>query len=101
MIFYIHSCLACDDEYVSGLPSKLSSREELATVLAVTIFTSTAQHAATNNGQVLNIYTLRHCPAVQFRQEHSALCLLHYHHNQCLLVSSLTGVPGYPTPPAP
>ncbi|KAM4536427.1 arachidonate 12-lipoxygenase, 12S-type [Odontesthes bonariensis] len=34
-----------------GLASKLISREELATVLAVTIFTSTAQHAATNNGQ--------------------------------------------------
>uniref|UniRef100_A0A3Q4GAF0 Arachidonate 12-lipoxygenase n=1 Tax=Neolamprologus brichardi TaxID=32507 RepID=A0A3Q4GAF0_NEOBR len=34
-----------------GLPSKLSSREELCTLLAVAIFTSTAQHAATNNGQ--------------------------------------------------
>ncbi|XP_041840773.1 arachidonate 12-lipoxygenase, 12S-type [Melanotaenia boesemani] len=34
-----------------GLASKLSSREEMCTLLAVTIFTSTAQHAATNNGQ--------------------------------------------------
>ncbi|XP_013877183.1 arachidonate 12-lipoxygenase, 12S-type [Austrofundulus limnaeus] len=34
-----------------GLPSKLSDREELSTLLAVAIFTSTAQHAATNNGQ--------------------------------------------------
>ncbi|XP_041820840.1 arachidonate 12-lipoxygenase, 12S-type [Chelmon rostratus] len=34
-----------------GLPSKLSSREELSTLLSVAIFTSTAQHAATNNGQ--------------------------------------------------
>ncbi|XP_017282471.1 arachidonate 12-lipoxygenase, 12S-type [Kryptolebias marmoratus] len=34
-----------------GLPSKLSGREELSTLLAVAIFTSTAQHAATNNGQ--------------------------------------------------
>ncbi|XP_037537662.1 arachidonate 12-lipoxygenase, 12S-type [Nematolebias whitei] len=33
------------------LPSKLSGREELSTLLAVAIFTSTAQHAATNNGQ--------------------------------------------------
>uniref|UniRef100_A0A669BG93 Arachidonate 12-lipoxygenase n=1 Tax=Oreochromis niloticus TaxID=8128 RepID=A0A669BG93_ORENI len=36
---------------VPGLPSKLSSTEELCTLLAVAIFTSTAQHAATNNGQ--------------------------------------------------
>uniref|UniRef100_A0A1A8C911 Arachidonate 12-lipoxygenase n=1 Tax=Nothobranchius kadleci TaxID=1051664 RepID=A0A1A8C911_NOTKA len=34
-----------------GLASSLSSREELSTLLAVAIFTSTAQHAATNNGQ--------------------------------------------------
>ncbi|KAM6959813.1 arachidonate 12-lipoxygenase, 12S-type isoform 2-T2 [Tautogolabrus adspersus] len=34
-----------------GLSSKLSSREELYTLLSVVIFISTAQHAATNNGQ--------------------------------------------------
>ncbi|XP_043953846.1 arachidonate 12-lipoxygenase, 12S-type [Gambusia affinis] len=34
-----------------GLSNKLCSKEELSTVLAVVIFTSTAQHAATNNGQ--------------------------------------------------
>ncbi|XP_008286590.1 arachidonate 12-lipoxygenase, 12S-type [Stegastes partitus] len=34
-----------------GLASKLRSREELSTLLAVAIFTSTVQHAATNNGQ--------------------------------------------------
>uniref|UniRef100_UPI0037E92A65 arachidonate 12-lipoxygenase, 12S-type n=1 Tax=Semicossyphus pulcher TaxID=241346 RepID=UPI0037E92A65 len=34
-----------------GLSSKLSSREELCTLLSVIIVTSTAQHAATNNGQ--------------------------------------------------
>ncbi|MEQ2261590.1 hypothetical protein XENORESO_012400, partial [Xenotaenia resolanae] len=34
-----------------GMPNKLSSKEELSTLLAVAIFTSTAQHAATNNGQ--------------------------------------------------
>ncbi|XP_034532020.1 arachidonate 12-lipoxygenase, 12S-type [Notolabrus celidotus] len=34
-----------------GLSSKLSSREELCTLLSVIIHTSTAQHAATNNGQ--------------------------------------------------
>ncbi|XP_034425011.1 arachidonate 12-lipoxygenase, 12S-type isoform X2 [Hippoglossus hippoglossus] len=34
-----------------GLPNKLSTREELSTLLAVAIFTSTVQHAATNNGQ--------------------------------------------------
>ncbi|XP_031695588.1 arachidonate 12-lipoxygenase, 12S-type-like [Anarrhichthys ocellatus] len=34
-----------------GLPSKLSTREELSTLLSVAIFISTAQHAATNNGQ--------------------------------------------------
>uniref|UniRef100_A0A7N8XAS5 Arachidonate 12-lipoxygenase n=1 Tax=Mastacembelus armatus TaxID=205130 RepID=A0A7N8XAS5_9TELE len=34
-----------------GLANKLSTREELSTLLAVAIFTSTAQHAATNNGQ--------------------------------------------------
>lgn len=39
-----------------GLPRKLSSREELCTLLSVAIFTSTVQHAATNNGQVLNTH---------------------------------------------
>ncbi|KAM4713967.1 arachidonate 12-lipoxygenase, 12S-type [Anableps anableps] len=34
-----------------GLSNKLCSKEELSTLLAVAIFTSTAQHAATNNGQ--------------------------------------------------
>ncbi|CAG5893794.1 unnamed protein product [Menidia menidia] len=34
-----------------GLPSQLISREELSTLLAVALFTSTVQHAATNNGQ--------------------------------------------------
>uniref|UniRef100_A0A7N6ANM5 Arachidonate 12-lipoxygenase n=1 Tax=Anabas testudineus TaxID=64144 RepID=A0A7N6ANM5_ANATE len=34
-----------------GLHSTLCTRQELSTLLAVTIFTSTAQHAATNNGQ--------------------------------------------------
>ncbi|XP_040037385.2 arachidonate 12-lipoxygenase, 12S-type [Gasterosteus aculeatus] len=34
-----------------GLPSKLCTREELSTLLSVSIFISTAQHAATNNGQ--------------------------------------------------
>uniref|UniRef100_A0A7N8XJ50 Arachidonate 12-lipoxygenase n=1 Tax=Mastacembelus armatus TaxID=205130 RepID=A0A7N8XJ50_9TELE len=34
-----------------SLANKLSTREELSTLLAVAIFTSTAQHAATNNGQ--------------------------------------------------
>ncbi|XP_051231164.1 arachidonate 12-lipoxygenase, 12S-type [Dicentrarchus labrax] len=34
-----------------GLPSKLNTREELSTLVSVAIFTSTAQHAATNNGQ--------------------------------------------------
>ncbi|XP_045920852.1 arachidonate 12-lipoxygenase, 12S-type [Micropterus dolomieu] len=34
-----------------GLHSKLTTREELSTLLSVAIFTSTAQHAATNNGQ--------------------------------------------------
>lgn len=37
----------------SGLPSTLGTREELSTLLSVAIFNSTAQHAATNNGQVL------------------------------------------------
>uniref|UniRef100_A0A669BZT2 Arachidonate 12-lipoxygenase n=1 Tax=Oreochromis niloticus TaxID=8128 RepID=A0A669BZT2_ORENI len=46
---------------VPGLPSKLSSTEELCTLLAVAIFTSTAQHAATNNGQIpLGQYTEDH-----------------------------------------
>ncbi|XP_018588735.2 arachidonate 12-lipoxygenase, 12S-type [Scleropages formosus] len=34
-----------------GLSSELKTREELNTLLSVVIFTSTAQHAATNNGQ--------------------------------------------------
>ncbi|TMS02164.1 Arachidonate 5-lipoxygenase [Larimichthys crocea] len=34
-----------------GLPSKLRTKEELSTLLTVAIFTSTVQHAATNNGQ--------------------------------------------------
>uniref|UniRef100_A0AAQ4NMF3 Arachidonate 12-lipoxygenase n=1 Tax=Gasterosteus aculeatus aculeatus TaxID=481459 RepID=A0AAQ4NMF3_GASAC len=34
-----------------SLPSKLCTREELSTLLSVSIFISTAQHAATNNGQ--------------------------------------------------
>ncbi|CAK6976498.1 arachidonate 12-lipoxygenase%2C 12S-type [Scomber scombrus] len=34
-----------------GMPSQLSTREELITLLAVIILTGTAQHAATNNGQ--------------------------------------------------
>uniref|UniRef100_A0A8C6WUB0 Arachidonate 12-lipoxygenase n=1 Tax=Neogobius melanostomus TaxID=47308 RepID=A0A8C6WUB0_9GOBI len=34
-----------------GLPSSLSSREELSTLLAVVILSCSAQHAATNNGQ--------------------------------------------------
>ncbi|XP_041638381.1 arachidonate 12-lipoxygenase, 12S-type [Cheilinus undulatus] len=34
-----------------GLSSKLNSREDLYTLLTVVIFTGTAQHAATNNGQ--------------------------------------------------
>ncbi|XP_062305035.1 arachidonate 12-lipoxygenase, 12S-type isoform X1 [Osmerus eperlanus] len=34
-----------------GLPGVLQTREELVTLLSVVIFTSTTQHAATNNGQ--------------------------------------------------
>ncbi|KAM3842354.1 polyunsaturated fatty acid lipoxygenase ALOX12-like, partial [Diretmus argenteus] len=34
-----------------GLSSQLRTREELSTLLAVVIFISSAQHAATNNGQ--------------------------------------------------
>nr|XP_020450660.1 arachidonate 5-lipoxygenase-like [Monopterus albus]XP_020450661.1 arachidonate 5-lipoxygenase-like [Monopterus albus] len=52
-----------------GLSNTLSTREELSTLLAVVIFTSTAQHAATNNGQfdwcawVPNTpCTMRHAP---------------------------------------
>jgi len=37
-----------------GLASELKTKEELITLLSVVIFTSTAQHAATNNGQVTN-----------------------------------------------
>uniref|UniRef100_A0A8D0A4P3 Arachidonate 12-lipoxygenase n=1 Tax=Sander lucioperca TaxID=283035 RepID=A0A8D0A4P3_SANLU len=44
-----------------GLSSTLSTREELSTLLSVSIFTSTAQHAATNNGQIpLGKYTEEH-----------------------------------------
>lgn len=45
----------------SDLPRKLSTREELCTLLSVAIFTSTVQHAATNNGQVLNTHILTCC----------------------------------------
>ncbi|KAG7330191.1 hypothetical protein KOW79_006413 [Hemibagrus wyckioides] len=34
-----------------GLPNKLKNKQELITVLSVVIFTTTAQHAATNNAQ--------------------------------------------------
>ncbi|KAJ8282019.1 hypothetical protein COCON_G00045380 [Conger conger] len=34
-----------------GLPSELTSKEELITLLSVVIFTASIQHAATNNGQ--------------------------------------------------
>ncbi|XP_061092260.1 polyunsaturated fatty acid 5-lipoxygenase-like [Conger conger] len=34
-----------------GLPSELTSKEELITLLSVVIFTASVQHAATNNGQ--------------------------------------------------
>ncbi|XP_077357084.1 arachidonate 12-lipoxygenase, 12S-type isoform X2 [Festucalex cinctus] len=34
-----------------GLPNELRSKAELSTLLAVVIFTSTVQHAASNNGQ--------------------------------------------------
>ncbi|KAI5609950.1 arachidonate 15-lipoxygenase, partial [Silurus asotus] len=34
-----------------GLPNELKNKQELITLLSVVIFTSTAQHAATNNGQ--------------------------------------------------
>ncbi|XP_017327611.1 polyunsaturated fatty acid 5-lipoxygenase isoform X2 [Ictalurus punctatus] len=34
-----------------GLPNKLKNKQELITLLSVVIFTSTAQHAAINNGQ--------------------------------------------------
>ncbi|KAG7330197.1 hypothetical protein KOW79_006419 [Hemibagrus wyckioides] len=34
-----------------GLPNELKNKRELITVLSVVIFTTTAQHAATNNGQ--------------------------------------------------
>lgn len=34
-----------------GLASEMKTKEELITLLSVVIFTSTAQHAATNNGQ--------------------------------------------------
>ncbi|XP_055056817.1 arachidonate 12-lipoxygenase, 12S-type isoform X1 [Misgurnus anguillicaudatus] len=34
-----------------GLASELKTKEELITLISVVIFTSTAQHAATNNGQ--------------------------------------------------
>lgn len=37
---------------VTGLSNELKKKDELITLLSVTIFTATAQHAATNNGQV-------------------------------------------------
>uniref|UniRef100_A0A671MUI1 Proline-, glutamic acid- and leucine-rich protein 1-like n=1 Tax=Sinocyclocheilus anshuiensis TaxID=1608454 RepID=A0A671MUI1_9TELE len=40
-----------NDVAVEGLASELKTKEELITLLSVVIFTSTAQHAATNNGQ--------------------------------------------------
>lgn len=40
-----------------GLPQKLSTKEELCTLLSTAIFTGTVQHAATNNGQVLQTRT--------------------------------------------
>lgn len=47
-----------------GLPKDLSTKEELYTLLSVAIFTGTVQHAATNNGQVLetHTHTLREAP---------------------------------------
>lgn len=63
---------------MSGLASELKTKEELITLLSVAIFTSTAQHAATNNGQVTNtshfikfIYTLN--------------ILLNFHYTECRL----------------
>uniref|UniRef100_A0A6Q2YHS6 Arachidonate 12-lipoxygenase n=1 Tax=Esox lucius TaxID=8010 RepID=A0A6Q2YHS6_ESOLU len=57
--FYRDHCLLLWDlmvtvscfPFLSGLSNKLKTREELITLLSVVIFTSTAQHAATNNGQ--------------------------------------------------
>ncbi len=43
-----------DVSCMPGLASELKTKEELITLLSVVIFTSTAQHAATNNGQVTN-----------------------------------------------
>lgn len=40
-----------------GLPQNLSTKEELCTLLSTAIFTGTVQHAATNNGQVLQTHT--------------------------------------------
>lgn len=40
-----------------GLPQSLSTKLELCTLLSVAIFTGTVQHAATNNGQVLETPT--------------------------------------------
>lgn len=43
-----------------GLSNELKNKAELVTLLSVAIFTSTAQHAATNNGQVLHKHTHTH-----------------------------------------
>uniref|UniRef100_A0AAR2L3G5 Arachidonate 12-lipoxygenase n=1 Tax=Pygocentrus nattereri TaxID=42514 RepID=A0AAR2L3G5_PYGNA len=43
----ICSCNSC----LIGLANELKTKEELITLLSVVIFTTTAQHAATNNGQ--------------------------------------------------
>ncbi|XP_052458881.1 polyunsaturated fatty acid lipoxygenase ALOX12-like [Carassius gibelio] len=40
-----------DVSCISGLASELKTKEELITLLSMVIFTSTSQHAATNNGQ--------------------------------------------------
>uniref|UniRef100_A0A8C7TWJ2 Arachidonate 12-lipoxygenase n=1 Tax=Oncorhynchus mykiss TaxID=8022 RepID=A0A8C7TWJ2_ONCMY len=41
----------CDVSFLSGLARELHNKTELITLLSVAIFTSSAQHAATNNGQ--------------------------------------------------
>uniref|UniRef100_A0A4W5QE04 Lipoxygenase domain-containing protein n=1 Tax=Hucho hucho TaxID=62062 RepID=A0A4W5QE04_9TELE len=40
-----------DVSFLSGLARELHNKTELITLLSVAIFTSSAQHAATNNGQ--------------------------------------------------
>lgn len=73
-----------------GLPQSLSTKEELCTLLSVAIFTGTVQHAATNNGQVRGTHT--RTPGDPLKVADAL--------TTCR-VSSLTGVPGSPTPPAP